>query len=275
VPAEPAKPEANKAAAGALPDKAPAVYKVNMDTSKGMVVMECQRPGRQRRRSLLRPREDALLRRRALLPRHPRLHGQFGINGTPMTDRLWADANILDDRPPDGTTPAAWSTTEEPARPTRAARSCSSTTATTAGWTRRLHASLHGDFRMEAVDQFWAGYGEAPDQTAMHAQGNAYLTPSFPISTTSKRDHCATVVRTPPRSEGTRKLSIQGRIRTTRPAGSQTPPGFLLWRCGRAQNPGQTERSPGFREARATLSRRSFRNFALGSRVFDQEGIVG
>jgi len=35
VPAEPAKPEANKAAAGALPDKAPAVYKVNMDILQG------------------------------------------------------------------------------------------------------------------------------------------------------------------------------------------------------------------------------------------------
>jgi peptidyl-prolyl cis-trans isomerase A (cyclophilin A) len=182
VPAEPAKPEANKAAAGALPDKAPAVYKVNMDTSKGMVVMECQKAwspkGADHFYDLVKMHfYDGVRFFRVIRG----FMAQFGINGTPMTDRLWADANILDD-PPAGRHNTRGMVTYGR---TGAPNSRSTQLFINYGDNSRLDPDGFTPVcmvtsGMEAVDQFWAGYGEAPDQTAMHAQGNAYLTAQFP-----------------------------------------------------------------------------------------------
>jgi len=106
---------------------------------------------------------------------------QFGINGTPMTDRLWADANILDD-PPAGrhnTRGHGYLRKNRRAQLAQHAVVHQLRRQQPAG-PRRLHASLHGDFRHGGGGPVLAGYGEAPDQTAMHAQGNAYLTAQFP-----------------------------------------------------------------------------------------------
>jgi peptidyl-prolyl cis-trans isomerase A (cyclophilin A) len=182
APPEPAKPEAGKAAAAALPEKAPAVYKVNMDTSKGMVVMECHKAwspkGADHFYDLVKMHfYDGVRFFRVIRG----FMAQFGINGTPMTDRLWADANILDD-PPAGQHNTRGMVTYGR---TGAPNSRSTQLFINYGDNSRLDPDGFTPVcmvtsGMEAVDQFWAGYGEAPDQPAMHAQGNAYLNTQFP-----------------------------------------------------------------------------------------------
>ena len=86
-----------------LPDKAPDVFKVNMDTSKGLVVLECHKAwaphGADHLYELLKLHffDDARFFRVIRSPRP--FMAQFGMNGTPATNAVWANANILDDPP--------------------------------------------------------------------------------------------------------------------------------------------------------------------------------
>ncbi len=179
--AEPAKPEPKKAAGG-LPDHAPDVYKVRMDTSKGLVIMECHKAwspkGADHFYDLVKLHfyDDARFFRviRGFM-------AQFGMNGTPATNAVWANASILDD-PPAGQ------------HNTRGMVSYGKTGAPNSRSTQLFinfvdNSRLDGagftpvcqvTSGMEAVDQFWAGYGEAPDQGLIGAQGNAYLNAQFP-----------------------------------------------------------------------------------------------
>jgi peptidyl-prolyl cis-trans isomerase A (cyclophilin A) len=178
----PAKPEPKKAAASALPDKAPAVYKVNMETSKGLVVMECHKAwspkGADHFYDLVKLHfyDDVRFFRviRGFM-------AQFGMNGTPATNATWANANILDD-PPAGQ------------HNTRGMVSYGRTGAPNSRSTQLFinfadNSRLDGmgftpvctvTTGMDAVDQLWAGYGEAPDQGRIGAEGNKYLSAQFP-----------------------------------------------------------------------------------------------
>ena len=181
-PAETPQPEAKKAAPGGLPDKAPAVYKVHMDTSKGMVVMECHKAwsprGADHFYDLVKIHfyDDVRFFRviRGFM-------AQFGMNGTPATNAVWANANILDD-PPAGQ------------RNTRGMVSYGQTDMPNSRSTQLFinfgdNSRLDGmgftpvcmvTSGMEAVDRIYAGYGEDPDQGLIAAQGNAYLNSQFP-----------------------------------------------------------------------------------------------
>ncbi|HMD71790.1 MAG TPA: peptidylprolyl isomerase, partial [Bryobacteraceae bacterium] len=171
-----------KAAAGALPDKAPDVYKVKMDTSKGMVVMECHKAwsprGADHFYDLVKIHfyDDARFFRV--------IHGfmaQFGMNGNPATNKVWADANILDDPP------AGKSNTRGMVSYGKTSMPNSRSTQLFINFVDNSRLDAYGftpvcmvTSGMEAVDQIYAGYGEAPEQPLIGAQGNAYLNAQFP-----------------------------------------------------------------------------------------------
>ena len=177
-----APPEAKKAESKGLPEKAPDVYKVQMDTSKGLVVMECHKAWSPRGADhfydlvKLHFYDDARFFRviRGFM-------AQFGMNGTPMTNSIWANANIPDDPP------AGKHNTRGMVTYGRTGAPNSRSTQLFINYADNSRLDPDGftpvcmvTSGMEVADQFWAGYGEAPDQSLIGAQGNAYLNAQFP-----------------------------------------------------------------------------------------------
>jgi peptidyl-prolyl cis-trans isomerase A (cyclophilin A) len=169
-----------------LNEKAPAVYKVKFDTSKGSFVVEVHRDwapnGADRFYNLVKNGfyDDARFFRV--------ISGfmvQFGIAGNPKVSAVWRDANIKDD-------------------PVEESNKKGYLTFATAGPNTRTtqvfinfgnNAGLDGQgfapfgkvvSGMEIVDALYAEYGEGapggdgPDQGLVQSQGNAYLEKSFP-----------------------------------------------------------------------------------------------
>ena len=169
-----------------LNEKAPAVYKVKFDTSKGIFVVEVHRDwapnGADRFYNLVKNGfyDDARFFRV--------ISGfmvQFGISGNPKVSAVWRDANIKDD-------------------PVKESNKKGYITFATAGPNTRTtqvfinfgdNAGLDGQgfapfgkvvSGMEAVDALFSGYGEGaprgdgPDQGRVQQRGNAYLEKSFP-----------------------------------------------------------------------------------------------
>ena len=182
APSEPAKPEAPTPASGALPAKAPSVYKVNMDTSKGMVAMECHKAwspkGADHFYDLVKIHfyDDARFFRviRGFM-------AQFGMNGTPATNAVWANANILDD-PPAGQHNTrgmvSYGKTDMPnSRSTQLFINYADNSRLDGMGFTPVCMVTSG---MEAVDRIYFGYGDAPDQGLIGAQGNTYLNSQFP-----------------------------------------------------------------------------------------------
>ncbi len=169
----------------ALNEQAPAVYKVNVDTSRGSFVIEVHRDwaplGADRFYNLVKNGfydNDRFFRVIA------GFMVQFGINGDPKVSAVWREARIKDD-------------------PVRQANQRGYLSFATAGPnTRTTQVFINfGDNRaldrmgfapfgrvvsgMDAVDALYSGYGEGapsgngPDQQRVQSQGNAYLTKDF------------------------------------------------------------------------------------------------
>ncbi len=169
----------------ALNEQAPAVYKVNVDTSRGSFVIEVHRDwaplGADRFYNLVKNGfydNDRFFRVIA------GFMVQFGINGDPKVSAVWREARIKDD-------------------PVRQANQRGYISFATAGPnTRTTQVFINfGDNRaldrmgfapfgrvvsgMDAVDALYSGYGEGapsgngPDQQRVQSQGNAYLTKDF------------------------------------------------------------------------------------------------
>jgi peptidyl-prolyl cis-trans isomerase A (cyclophilin A) len=169
-----------------LKEKAPETYKVNFDTSKGMVVIEVTRAwapnGADRFYNLVKSGfyNDARFFRV--------ISGfmvQFGIHGDPAVSAPWRMARIPDD-------------------PVKESNKRGYITFATAGPNTRTtqvfinfrdNAGLDGQgfapfgrviSGMDVVDKLYAGYGEGapsgrgPNQGQIQAEENAYLTKSFP-----------------------------------------------------------------------------------------------
>ncbi len=144
------------------------------------------RLGAQRRRSLLQPRQERLLRRRAVLPRDPGFMVQFGIHGNPAVQTAWraradqgrsgqaeqqARLRRRSPRRPQHAHHAALHQFRRQRRPRQAG----------------LRAVRRGRRKgMDVVDKIYDGYGEGaprgkgPDQGRLQTEGNAYLTKEFP-----------------------------------------------------------------------------------------------
>jgi peptidyl-prolyl cis-trans isomerase A (cyclophilin A) len=169
----------------ALNERAPAVYKVDFDTSKGLFVIEVHRDwapaGADRFYNLVK---NGFYDNTRFFRVIPGFMAQFGINGDPQLSAKWREARIPDD--PVKETNARGMITFATAGPN---------TRTTQvfinfGNNSMLDSQGFAPFGkvasgMNVVDALFAGYGEGaprgggPDQSRVQQEGNAYLTQSF------------------------------------------------------------------------------------------------
>ena len=168
-----------------LDEKAPDVYKVKFDTSKGSFVVEVHRDwapnGADRFYNLV---ENGFYNDARFFRVISDFMVQFGINGNPKISQVWQDANIPDD-------------------PVKQSNIRGMITFATAGPDTRTtqvfinfgdNAALDGQgfspfgkviSGMDVVDSLYAGYGEGsakghgPNQGIVQSLGNAYLEKAF------------------------------------------------------------------------------------------------
>lgn len=169
-----------------LTEQAPAVFKVNVDTSKGAFVIEVHRDwaplGADRFYNLVKNGFYDDTRFFRVLPN---FMAQFGINGNPSVAAAWQNAVIKDD-------------------PSKQSNQRGYVTFATRGPNTRT-TQLFINFKdnspldrqgfvpfgrvvsgMDVVDKLYDGYGEGsprgtgPDQGRIQSEGNAYLTKAFP-----------------------------------------------------------------------------------------------
>jgi len=169
-------------------DKAPDVFKVNFDTSKGTVIVEVHRDwapnGVDHFYTLVKTGfYDGSRFYRVLRD----FVAQFGMNGDPRTNQMWASAPIPDD-------PVRQSNVRGTL--TYAASSMPNSRSTQLFFNLRTNAMLDtkgfapiGQVTegMDVVDSFFNSYGETsvsggagPDPTQIETQGNQYLEAHFP-----------------------------------------------------------------------------------------------
>jgi len=169
-----------------LDEKAPDVYKVKFDTSKGSFVVEVHRDwapnGADRFYNLVK---NGFYNDARFFRVISDFMVQFGINGNPKISQVWQDANIPDD-------------------PVKQSNIRGMITFATAGPDTRTtqvfinfgdNAALDGQgfspfgkviSGMDVVDSLYAGYGEGspkgdgPNQGIVQSLGNAYLEKAFP-----------------------------------------------------------------------------------------------
>lgn len=169
-----------------LNEKAPAVYKVKFDTSKGVFVVEVHRDwapnGADRFYNLVKNGfyDDARFFRV--------ISGfmvQFGISGDPKVAAVWRDANIKDD--PVKESNKRGNITFATAGPNTRTTQVFINFGDNAGLDDQGFASFGKVVSgMEVVDALYAEYGEGaprgqgPDQGLVQQRGNAYLEKSFP-----------------------------------------------------------------------------------------------
>jgi cyclophilin family peptidyl-prolyl cis-trans isomerase len=172
----------------ALKEMAPATFKVNFDTSAGMFVVEVHRDwapnGADRFYNLVKNGYYDNVRFFRVIPD---FMVQFGINGDPALNAAWQPARI----PPD---PVKQSNKRGFITYAMAGRPDTRTTQVFINF-KDNSASLDGQgfapfgqvtSGMNVVDKIYSGYGEGapngqgPEQGRIQAEGNAYLTKSFP-----------------------------------------------------------------------------------------------
>jgi len=168
----------------ALKEMAPAMYKVNFDTSAGMFVIEVHRDwapnGADRFYNLVKNGfyDDARFFRVV-----PGFMVQFGISGDSALNKVWQPARIPRD-------PVKQSNTRGFVTYAMQGGPQGPDTRTTQvfinfGNNAPLDAQGFAPFGrvtsgMEVVDKIYAAYGERPDQGRLQAEGNTYLTKEFP-----------------------------------------------------------------------------------------------
>lgn len=161
-------------------EKAPDVYRVNMDTSRGPVVIEVTRAdapnGADRFYNLVKAGYFDGARFFRVVPG---FMVQFGIAAKPAVTKAW-DVPIQDDPVRTSNVRGTITFAAQSAPNTRTAQ-----VFINFGDNSRLDRSRFAPFGkvvsgMENVDQIYSGDGENPDQTQIEDQGNSYLEKSFP-----------------------------------------------------------------------------------------------
>jgi peptidyl-prolyl cis-trans isomerase A (cyclophilin A) len=184
----PSEPPARKeAAAPAKKETAPDVFTINLDTSKGPVAIEVHRDwapiGADQFYSLVKTgfydgdRFFRVVRNFVV---------QFGINGDPKANRLWANANLPDDPVTQHNRRGmvTFATAGPNTRSTQVFINLKDNSAA-------LDKSGFAPFGkvtsgMDVVDSFYNSYGDmaprgqGPDATQIEVQGNDYLASRFP-----------------------------------------------------------------------------------------------
>jgi peptidyl-prolyl cis-trans isomerase A (cyclophilin A) len=161
-------------------EKAPDTFRVNLDTSRGPVIIEVTRSdapnGADRFYSLVKAKYlDGARFFRVV----PGFMAQFGIAADPALTKVW-NVPIQDDPVKTSNVRGAvtFAATGEP-------NSRTTQLFINFGDNGRLDSQRFAPFGkvvsgMENVDQIYAGDGERPDQSQIEAEGNAYLEKTFP-----------------------------------------------------------------------------------------------
>jgi len=170
----------------ALTEQAPAKYTVNLDTSKGLVVIDVHRDwaplGADRFYNLVKNGYYDGTRFYRVING---FMAQIGIHGTPAVDAPWMNARIKDD-PEKESNKRGFVTFATGGPNTR-------TTQFFINYRDNSNLDKMGFAPfgevvkgMDIVDQFYSGYGEGapqgrgPAQGQIHAEGNTYLNKDFP-----------------------------------------------------------------------------------------------
>jgi peptidyl-prolyl cis-trans isomerase A (cyclophilin A) len=160
--------------------KAPDVFKVKFDTTKGDIVLEIHRDwaplGADRFYELVQAKFFDGERFFRLVKN---FIVQFGLNGDPAVNSKWKNMNLVDD----------------PVSKTNSRGTITFATAGAGTRTTQLFINLNNNpgldsqgfapfgkviEGMDVVDQLYAGYGQAPEQGNIESQGNQYLKEHFP-----------------------------------------------------------------------------------------------
>jgi cyclophilin family peptidyl-prolyl cis-trans isomerase len=164
-----------------LKEKAPPVYKVRFDTSAGVFVIEVHTDwapiGADRFYNLVKNGyyDDCRFFRVV-----PNFMVQFGINGDPAVQRNWVQATIQDEPVKQGNQ-RGFITFAKSGLPNSRTSQVFINFKDNSGLNGQGFASFGKVASgMDVVDKIYSGYGEQPDQGRIQAEGNAYLTKSFP-----------------------------------------------------------------------------------------------
>jgi peptidyl-prolyl cis-trans isomerase A (cyclophilin A) len=164
-----------------LNERAPKVYKARFETSAGVFVIEVNSAwaanGADRFYNLVKNGfYDGCRFFRVV----PGFMVQFGINGDPAIQRNWVNATIPDEKVTQGNTRGFVTFAKSSAPNSR-------TTQVFINFVdnSRLNRDGFAPFGrvitgMEVVDKIYSGDGQKPDQSRIQAEGNAYLTKTFP-----------------------------------------------------------------------------------------------
>src|SRR5579863_8726038 len=161
-------------------ETAPATFRVNLDTSRGLVVIEVTRAlapnGADRFYNMVKAKYFDGARFFRVIPG---FMAQFGLAADPAMSKTW-DVPIQDDPVKASNVRGALSFAA-----TGAPNSRSTQLFINFGNNSRLDSLRFAPFGkvvsgMEFVDQIYSGYGEMPDQGRIEAEGNAYLEKEFP-----------------------------------------------------------------------------------------------
>lgn len=165
----------------ALNETAPATYKVNLDTSKGPVVIEVTREwapiGADRFYNLVKAGFYDDIRFFRVIPG---FMAQFGMNGNPAVTKAWQNSQIKDD-PVKQSNRRGYVTFAKTGMP----NSRTTQVFINYGDNGNLDSQGFAPFGrvltgMDVVSKFNDDAGGDPDQQRITAQGNAYLTKTFP-----------------------------------------------------------------------------------------------
>lgn len=173
--------QANLKNPAALKEQAPATFKALFETSAGNFVIEVHRAwapnGADRFYNLVKNGfYDGCRFFRVM----PNFMAQFGMNGSPSIQSVWANANIPDD-PVKQSNKRGYVTFAQ----TPAPNSRSTQIFINFGDNGSLDSQRFAPFGrvvtgMDVVDKIYSGYGEQPNQGSIQMEGNAYLQKAFP-----------------------------------------------------------------------------------------------
>lgn len=175
--------------------KAPDVYDVKFDTTRGDFVVQVTRAwapiGADRFYNLVK---HGYFTGAAFFRVVPGFIVQFGLSADPAVNRVWRSANIKDD--PVTQSNKRGTLTFATAGPNTRTTQLFINFADNAGLDRQGFAPFGlVTSGMDVVDKIYSGYGERPDQGAVTTQGAAYLEKNFPKLDTIKS---ATIVPAAP-----------------------------------------------------------------------------
>lgn len=180
------KESAKRSAPGAKSETAPEISRVTLDTSKGEVVVELIREwaprGADRFYNLVK---SGFYDGNRFFRMLPNFVVQWGINGDPSMERLWANMMFPDDpvKQSNRRGTIAFATRGPGTRTTQVFINLRDNTPLDARGFAPFGRVVSG---MEVVERFYSGYGEGaprgtgPSQDLIETQGNSYLEAKFP-----------------------------------------------------------------------------------------------